>query len=138
MSKKSTTKKTPKKGTATGGKGKGPPARKVRDIPKGTKKLGDIVSARQLVAGAAIKLASAKTGHKEATEAYNSALGRLLRVIDNNEDLPLFDQGDKPKAKSPAQKIADQAKTASGKKKESKKAPKKTPSKTTASARAGR
>lgn len=71
---------------------------KTKNLTKKSASLADIRAARKRVAGTALELASAKLAAKEAKEAYDAAIGGLLRAIDNDndKDLPLYDS---PKAK---------------------------------------
>ncbi len=62
-----------------------------KNIPKGEKKISDIVSARKHVGTAAFELAKCSLAAKQAREKYNTAIERLLGVIDNDKTLPLFD-----------------------------------------------
>ncbi len=71
----------------------------MKNIPKGEKKIGDIVSARKQVGTAAFELAKCSLAAKQAREKYNTAIERLLAVIDNDRELPLFDQEEKQKGK---------------------------------------
>ena len=73
--------------------------KKQRNIPRGSKKIGDIVSARERVGKAAFELAKCKTASKNANEAYNTAIEKLLKVIDNDTALPLFDRPAAPAKK---------------------------------------
>lgn len=80
-----------------------------RNIPKGDKKISDIVSARKHVGTAAFELAKCRLAAKQATERYNTAIERLLGVIDNDKTVPLFEQpARKVPAKSrPAKKVTN-------------------------------
>lgn len=126
--KKATKKTTKKKTTTAGGKGKGSPAPSkgsgvVRDIPKGDAKMKDILAIRHRVSATALELAEASARAKKARKEYDSTIDQLLRAIDNDEHLPLYDEPRTPHGiaakkaadKSKAQKIADQAKNAAKK-----------------------
>lgn len=87
--------------------------KKQRNIPRGSKKIGCIVSAREQVGKAAFELAKCKMAAKQANEAYNSAIEKLLKVIDNDTDLPLFDHP--PAAKKKGEKKTSKKKDSNNK-----------------------
>ncbi len=61
-------------------------AKKTRNILRGSKKIGCIVLAREMVGKATFELAKCKMAAKNANKEYDLANEKLLEVIDSHTD----------------------------------------------------